>query len=167
MKKKNTRTKHRTSEGSKTKDFATRGEDLSPDKPGTLPLLMALASSVRGVSVDTSESSRIATTPGNLLNLRLNDPRIGITSDDQINVLLRNLKQLLPQVADRVASIPVRPNSSVSQAVDLVSQLIAGAAGTGAPTVFAIGAEEEARKSVENRWGKAFASKSSSALLHR
>src|SRR5438270_315374 len=80
----------------------------SLDNPGMLPVVMALASSVRGVKVSTLKSGRpiklgaglmdadvaFETTPSNLHKLMLNDPRVGIKSGAEIEVLRSNLAHL-------------------------------------------------------------------------
>jgi len=101
------------------------------------------------------------------MNLQLKDARIGIRSAREIAVFRSNLAHLLPMVeSDRIKSLSLRPASSVAEVTKLVSQLIA-TAGTSvaAPTIFALGADGEARKKIADRWGKRFASKSSPALL--
>src|SRR5258708_9697102 len=148
----------------------------SLDQPGMLPVLMALASSVRGVNVSTLKAGAprrggagvhsgdvaFETTPPDLPKLRLNDRRVGITSAAQIAILRSNLAHLLPHIAADVATIPLKPTSIVSDAADLVGHLLARTPQPAiAPTVFALGSIGEARKRVENRWGKVFASKSS------
>jgi serine protease AprX len=157
-------------------------EATSSIQPGVLPVVMAIASSVSGVKVSISKSGRpikadaglmgtdiaFETTPSDLIKLKLNDPRVGIKSSADIEVFRSNLAHLLPHAAKGLATIPLRPTSLISEAVGLVGSLLAKAPRLGAaPTAFTLGPLQEARKRLENKWGKVFASKSSPALVRQ
>jgi hypothetical protein len=135
--------------------------------PASVAVLMAVASSADGVRVNLSTPTP-KTTPKNLMSLRFDDPRVGIKSAANIEALRGNLVRLLPQVTTGFDTLTVTPASRIGDTARLVATLIAKAAAPQrGPDVLTVGATGEARKKVEDRWGKAFASKCSAALLRR
>src|SRR5262245_47399051 len=148
--------------GSKT---ASRRQAAATDaiqQPGVVPVVMAVAASATGITVDSSQPT-LATTPKNLLDLRFNDARVGLKTAAQLENWRRNLSQLLPQVPG-VETLSVTPSTVIGDAVTQVSQMLAAAQPAAAPIVMAMGVVEEARKKVADRWGREFATKSSAAL---
>ena len=149
----------------KPRRTAAQAATSAAANPGVAPVLTALAASAAGVRIDLAT---LRTTPKNLLGMRFGDRRIGLSTPAQIEAWRGNLVQLVPHAAERIATLQVTPATTVADAAQLVGQILVRAArqATG-PTVLAIGAVGEARKKVEDKWGKAFASKSSAALLRR
>src|SRR5262245_45190861 len=132
---------------------------------GVVPVLLAVASSAAGVKVDMTRFPP-ATTPKNLLQLRFNDRRVGIATSAQLAVWRNNLALLVPEAASAVRTLT--PASTIGDAAAAVTRHLATRPlEERAPTVIVQGQVAHARQLVENRWGKAFASKSSPRLLQQ
>jgi serine protease AprX len=130
-----------------------------------MSVLLAVASSAAGVKVDTTRFPP-ATTPKNLLQLRFNDRRVGIATPAQLAAWRNNLALLVPEAAAAVATLT--PASTIADAAAIVGRHLATRPHEErAPTIIVQGRVAQARQKIENRWGKAFASKSSRRLLQR
>jgi serine protease AprX len=137
----------------------------TPPSAGVVPVLLAVASSTAGVKVDTTTFPP-TTTPKNLLQLRFNDRRVGIATRAQLTTLRNNLAVLVPVAAAALETLTSA--STVADAVELVGRHLATRPQQErAPAVVVQGRVAAARQQIENRWGRAFASKSSPRLLQR
>jgi serine protease AprX len=162
QKRKRTPTRRRVTRGRPT---PKRSAPPSAPSAGVVPVLLAVASSAARVKVDTSLFPP-ETTPKNLLQLRFNDRRVGISTPAQLAAWRNNLAVLVPEAAGAVRTLT--PASTIADAAAIVGRhLAARPQEERAPTVIVPGRVAQARQQIENRWGKAFASKSSSRLLER
>jgi hypothetical protein len=109
----------------------------------------------------------IRTTPGNLLARCLGDPAVGIRSRAKLLAWRANLARLVPDIS--VDDLAVKPTSVIGELASQITERLASVRrqALSAPTVMAAGAVAEARKAVEHRWGRMFASKCSHRLLRR
>jgi serine protease AprX len=136
-----------------------------PASADLVTVLMAIAASAKNISVDATHSPP-TTTPPDLLTRRFNDARIGLTTAARIEKLRANLAQLMPQMGSEIQTLPMTPSTVVGDVAARLERLLA-AAPQRAPTMIVLGETEEGRKRIEDRWGKAFASKCSKALVQR
>ncbi len=150
----------------------------SAHERGLLELGLAIAAQSSQVRVDAAKVP-FRFSPPNLLDLRLDDPAIGIDSPRAVSTLKANLSRALPAAAPAIAQIPESPALNVGDLARYIALSTPGRtaekvrkAATDAVhpwptfTIMKRSAQTQMRNQVKKVCGSAFASKATDELVH-